>query len=105
MKYVIPPPEIIKPKAPAFVFGSRTPLYNKRVSPGPNTYLLPPAIGPVIPDKLAAAACSFKGDREIKDPVIAKSPGPLAYNIGPPDLVKPKAPAYTMREKWPYNEK
>jgi hypothetical protein len=44
-KYTIGPPEVIKPKAPAFPFGFRTPLYYKKNIPAPNTYLLPPAIG------------------------------------------------------------
>jgi hypothetical protein len=75
--YNMPATEIFRPKAPAFVFGSRTPLYSKKISPGP-IYLLPRAIGPKIPDKLAAAECTLKGDRKCKDPKF--SPGPI-YDV------------------------
>jgi len=57
----VPPTEKYRRKAPAFIFGARCPLFGRSVSPAPNTYLLPPAIGPKIPDKLAAAEVTLYG--------------------------------------------
>ncbi|CAL8073685.1 unnamed protein product [Orchesella dallaii] len=104
-KRVVPPPNMYtlpntnryRHKAPTHYIGARTPLINKKVSPAPNTYILPPAIGPRIPDKLAAAECTLKGVRKPKD--MYRSPGPI-YDIGKPELVKPKGPAFTMRIRW-----
>jgi len=95
--YDMPPTNKYKYKAPTHYLGLRTPLINKRVSPGPNAYLLPRAIGPKIPDKLAAAECTLKGNRKTKD--LPMSPGPI-YEIGRTELVKPRSPAFTMRQKW-----
>jgi len=91
--YRLPPTDKYRPRAPTCYLGSRTPLINKRLSPGPNAYLLPPAIGPKIPDKLAAAECTLKGDRKTKD--LPMSPGPI-YNIGIPW----RGPAFTIRRKF-----
>lgn len=96
--YNVPPVDNYRNRAPRHVLGSRTPLINKRLGPGPNAYLLPPAIGPRIPDKLAAAECTLKGTRKSKD--LAPSPGPI-YTIGSPNVIKPKSPAFTIRRKWP----
>jgi len=97
-KYGPTKPEIYSPKAPAFFFGQRTPVFSKIIGPGPK-YMLPRAIGPRIPDKLAAAECTLKGSRMPADKPPF-SPGPI-YDIGKPELIKPKPAAFTMRIKWP----
>jgi len=95
--YKIPPPEINRNKAPAFTLRIRPPLPSKLNTPGPNYLLLPRMIGPKIPDRIAAAECTLKGDRKSK--LNKLSPGPI-YDIGKPELVKNRAPGYTMRIKW-----
>lgn len=38
-----------------------------------------------------------KGVRKEKE--LSPSPGPI-YDIGDPDVIKPKSPAFTIRQKW-----
>lgn len=80
-KYDLPMTDLWRPRQPAWPFGLKPPLYMKKVSPGP-CYMLPTAIGPKIPDKLAAAECTLKGDKKIKDPGADApySPGPI-YDV------------------------
>jgi len=85
-------------KAPEYSMAWRTRLIEKgRFSPGP-IYLLPPAIGPKIPDKNAAAEITIKG-RGREESTIIRSPGPI-YDIGRPDLIKPKGGEVTIKGRW-----
>jgi len=85
-------------KAPEYSLSMRTRLIERgKVSPGP-IYLLPPCIGPKIPDKMAAAECSIKG-RGRDASTIFRSPGPI-YDIGRPDLIRPKGGEVTVKGRW-----
>jgi len=85
-------------KAPEYSMAWRTRLIEKgRFSPGP-IYLLPPAIGPKIPDKMAAAEITIKG-RGREESSIVRSPGPI-YDIGRPDLIKNKGGEVSIKGRW-----
>jgi len=85
-------------RAPAYSHAFRTKLFAVGyASPGP-IYLLPPAIGPKIPDKMAAAEITLKGRGKTVDK-LSQSPGPI-YAIGPPELIKNRAGEVTIKGRW-----
>jgi len=85
-------------KAPEYSMSWRTRTIEKgRFSPGP-IYLLPPALGPRIPDKNAAAEVTIKGRGRTED-TIFRSPGPI-YDIGSPNLIKNKGGEVTIKGRW-----
>jgi len=88
----------LRNRAPAYSLAWRTKLIDKgNISPGP-IYLLPPCIGPKIPDKMAAGEVSIKG-RGGDHAVKSRSPGPI-YDIGSPNLIKFKAGEVTVKGPW-----
>lgn len=85
-------------KAPEYSMSWRTRTIERgRFSPGP-IYLLPPAIGPKIPDKNAAAEVTIKGRGRTED-TIFRSPGPI-YDIGSPNIIKNKGGEVTIKGRW-----
>lgn len=94
--YNLPCTDTYRWKPPAFTIKSRNPLLRRFQTPAPNVYIIPPAIGPKIPDKLAAPECTLKGHRDNKEkPYVPTG----SYDVGECDLIKPKAPAFTIRRK------
>ncbi|CAG7819099.1 unnamed protein product [Allacma fusca] len=95
-RYTIPGTNTYRYKPPAFTMRGRNPLLRRFQTPAPNVYIKPPAIGPKIPDKLAAPECTMKGHRDSKvKPYIPTG----SYHIGRCDLIRPAAPAFSIRRK------
>ncbi|CAL8138146.1 unnamed protein product [Orchesella dallaii] len=85
-------------KAPAFPLSFRTKVIELgKASPGP-IYLLPPCLGPRIPDKCAAGEVSIKGRGKGVEK-LSQSPGPI-YDIGSPDIIKYKGGEVTIKGRW-----
>jgi len=85
-------------KPPEYSMSWRTPVIERgKFSPGP-IYLLPPALGPLVPDKNAAAEVTIKGRGRTED-TIFRSPGPI-YDIGSPNLIKNKGGEPTIKGRW-----
>jgi len=83
-------------KPPAFSLRARTKVIEAGyASPGP-IYLLPPALGPKIPDKPAAPECSLKSRAK---PLKSMTGGAGFYDIGRPDLVKNKAGEVSLKSR------
>lgn len=67
-------------------------------TPSPNSYTLPPLLGPKVPTKASVPSYSMAGraDTGSFSEDLAKSPGPGRYNIVPPDVYSKRSPAYSM---------
>lgn len=85
-------------KAPSYSFGSRTKYAQKNVTPSPNSYSLPPLLGPKAVGKRSAASYSLTGRSNIggfaED--LQKTPGPGTYKVTQPDVMKSKKPVYSI---------
>jgi len=85
-------------RPPAFSMSWRTRVNELgNASPGP-IYLLPPCLGPKIPDKCASGEATIKG-RGIEVEKLSQSPGPI-YDIGSPNIIKSKGGAVTLKSRW-----
>ena len=58
-EHTLPVTDIYRHKPPKYSLRSRHGLIRRFQTPAPNAYALPPAIGPKIPDKTAAAAVTM----------------------------------------------
>lgn len=67
-------------------------------TPSPNSYQLPPLLGPKVPNKLSSAAYSmaYRSKTGAFSEDLAKTPGPGHYNAVAPNTYVKKAPAYSM---------
>lgn len=67
-------------------------------TPSPNSYQLPPLLGPKVPNKLSSAAYSmaYRSTTGAFSEDLAKTPGPGHYNAVAPNTYVKKAPAYSM---------
>ena len=67
-------------------------------TPSPNSYQLPPLLGPKVPNKLSSAAysMSYRSTTGAFSEDLAKTPGPGHYNAVAPDTYVKKAPVYSM---------
>ena len=67
-------------------------------TPSPNSYQLPPLLGPKVPNLASSAAYSM-ADRAHTGSFsedLAKTPGPGRYNAIAPNLYTRKSPAYSL---------
>jgi len=86
-------------KPPAYSLSSRWKLREKGFSsPGP-IYMLPPALGPKVVDKPAAAEVSLKGRGKERK---SMTEGAGFYDIGSPDVIKSKAGGVTLKGRYNY---
>lgn len=67
-------------------------------TPSPNSYQLPPLLGPKVPNKLSSAAYSmaYRSTTGAFSEDLAKTPGPGHYNAVAPNTYVKKAPVYSM---------
>ena len=72
--------------------------WEKDNTPSPNSYTLPPLLGPKVPTKPSFPAYSMAGRAHTGSfsEDLAKSPGPGRYNIVAPDVYSKRSPAYSM---------
>ncbi|XP_063770536.1 protein CIMAP1D [Pseudophryne corroboree] len=106
-KEVVPGPGVYKPekclipthrKPPSYSMGSRTRYRSLNQVPAPNTYSLPPVIGPRAPVKVSAPAFSLSGrpNRGGHSEDLAYTPGPAHYKQIDDTCCMRKSPAYSM---------
>ncbi|XP_027048876.1 outer dense fiber protein 3-like isoform X2 [Pocillopora damicornis] len=83
---------------PSFTFGKRTKILFKDPTPSPNSYSLPPLIGPKGVNKASAPAYSLSGRSAIGgfSEDLKKTPGPGTYEVTHPNTSRKRMPAYTM---------
>ena len=67
-------------------------------TPSPNSYQLPPLLGPKVPNKPSSAAysMSYRSDTGCFSEDLAKTPGPGQYNAVAADIYVKKSPCYSM---------
>ncbi|XP_060934870.1 outer dense fiber protein 3-like protein 2b [Limanda limanda] len=88
----------VQRRPPSYTMGSRT-LYRSVDSvPAPNKYVLPPLMGPQVPNKPASASYTLLGTYSTGGPSVdlAKTPGPCRYNSTDPGVYLHRQPAYSM---------
>ncbi|XP_044140473.1 outer dense fiber protein 3-like protein 2 [Bufo gargarizans] len=106
-KETVPGPGIYRPekciipthrKPPSYSMGSRTRYRTIDQIPAPNTYSLPPVVGPRVPLKASAPAFSLSGriHRGGHSEDLAHTPGPAHYKQTNNNLYMRRSPAYSM---------
>ncbi|OXA64090.1 outer dense fiber protein 3B [Folsomia candida] len=94
----LPAINVNRRKAPEYSLAWRTPVIERgKCSPGP-IYLLPPCLGPNIPDKNTTGEVTIKGKGKTDDEVF-RSPGPI-YDIGSPNIIKNKGGEVSIKGRW-----
>ncbi|KAM5193505.1 protein CIMAP1D [Mantella aurantiaca] len=85
-------------KPPSYSMGSRTRYRTVDQVPAPNTYSLPPVLGPRVPGKTSAPAFTVSGRtcRGGHSEDLAFTPGPAHYNHIDNNSYMKKGPAYSM---------
>lgn len=84
-------------RPPAYSLRDRTKQRRITEPPAPNAYRLPEVIGENVIYKPNAPSYTLSGYPRYW--IYRPWPGPADYTIGEVDLVRPKAPAYTMPDK------
>ncbi|XP_075046778.1 protein CIMAP1D [Mixophyes fleayi] len=106
-KEVVPGPGVYRPekcvipthrKQPSYSMGARTRYRSLDQVPAPNTYYLPPVLGPRVLGKVSAPAFSVSGrpHRGGHSEDLAHTPGPAHYNQTDHTCYMRKGPAYSM---------
>ncbi|CAJ0924766.1 unnamed protein product [Ranitomeya imitator] len=106
-KEMIPGPGVYKPekclipthrKPPSYSIGSRTRYRSVDQVPAPNTYSLPPVVGPRVPLKASAPAFSLSGriHRGGHSEDLCDTPGPAHYNPTDNNSYLRRGPAFSM---------
>ncbi|XP_073507589.1 protein CIMAP1D [Phyllobates terribilis] len=106
-KEIIPGPGVYKPekclipthrKPPSYSIGSRTRYRSVDQVPAPNTYSLPPVVGPRVPLKASAPAFSLSGriHRGGHSEDLSDTPGPAHYNQTDNNSYLRRGPAFSM---------
>ncbi|KAF5269823.1 hypothetical protein FQR65_LT05869 [Abscondita terminalis] len=90
-------PRMKEARPPAYTMGRKFAPGAQFGTPGPNQYVLPPMLGPKLPTKKAYAAYTMSPKNEQKG--CSRSPGPAEYGATSNDLIKKRAPKYSMRCK------
>ncbi|XP_075466310.1 protein CIMAP1D [Ascaphus truei] len=85
-------------RPPSYSMGSRTHYRSMDQVPAPNTYSLPPVLGPRAPGKLSAPAYSLSGRPRAggHSEDLAQTPGPAHYHLTEPSSYLQRGPAYSM---------
>ena len=70
-------------------------------TPSPNSYTLPPLLGPKVPNKGSSACFSMTSRAKTGgfSEDLAKTPGPGRYQTVDPSTYKRKSPAYSMLQR------
>jgi len=98
-------PEKVHPQgerhAPAYSMGSRSRYRKRDATPSPNSYTLPPLLGPKVPNKGSSACFSMTSRAKTGgfSEDLAKTPGPGRYQTVDPSTYKRKSPAYSMLQR------
>lgn len=89
--------ESVQPSAAKFSFGHRTNIDIKNNTPAPNVYNVPPVLGN-CPEgtKKKAPAYSISGRGKEQVDFRAANPGPGKYESGNMNMVRSKAPSYSL---------
>ncbi|XP_070542717.1 ciliary microtubule associated protein 1A-like [Ptychodera flava] len=95
-------PEKVHPQgerhASSYSMGARTRYRKRDAAPAPNSYTLPPLIGPKVPNKTSYPSHSLTRRAQtgsyLED--LAKTPGPCGYHAVHPDTNANKQPVYSM---------
>ncbi|XP_056374009.1 outer dense fiber protein 3-like protein 2 isoform X2 [Hyla sarda] len=106
-KDMVPGPGVYRPeksiipthkKPPSYSMGSRTRYRSIDQVPAPNTYFLPPVIGPRVPVKGSAPAFSLSGrtHRGGHSEDLAFTPGPAHYNQTDNNSYMKRGPAFSI---------
>ncbi|KAK3098645.1 hypothetical protein FSP39_021563 [Pinctada imbricata] len=94
--------------APLYSLSPRTSPRRVDFTPSPNMYVLPPTIGTRLPDRVGGPATSQHGRLEHNSFAadLAKTPGPANYSPWSPELVRRRAPQYSLgaRAKTPVDK-
>ncbi|XP_002732801.1 ciliary microtubule associated protein 1A-like [Saccoglossus kowalevskii] len=95
-------PEKVHPQgerhAPSYSMGARTRYRKRDAVPAPNSYTLPPLLGPKVPNNVSCPSYSMTGQAKTGSYLtdLTKTPGPGRYNATAPDVNASKAPVYSM---------
>ncbi|KAG9462614.1 hypothetical protein GDO78_013731, partial [Eleutherodactylus coqui] len=104
---MVPGPGVYRPekcllpshrKPPSYSLSSRTRYRTVDQVPAPNTYSLPPVVGPHVPVKVSAPAFSLSGRTHHggHSEDLAQTPGPAHYNQADNSSYMRRGPAYSM---------
>ncbi|KAM4809512.1 protein CIMAP1D [Rhinophrynus dorsalis] len=90
-------------RPPSFSIGSRTRYRSMDQVPAPNTYSLPPVLGPRVPGKVSAPAFSLSGKnhRGGHSEDLAQTPGPAHYHQTDQSSYMRRGPSYSMLGRHP----
>ncbi|XP_072262891.1 protein CIMAP1D [Pyxicephalus adspersus] len=93
-------------KPPSYSIGSRTRYRTIDQVPAPNTYSLPPVLGPRVPAKASAPAFTMSARirRGGHSEDLALTPGPAHYSQTDNNSYMKKGPAYSMLGRHPVSK-